>query len=149
MRINSFPSISLTRICIQESSENPQEIIPSTAKYITATGKQALTLLQSAASLIPVPLIKEAIGVTLKIIEVCEVCTISTKKGCKMIYNLLFQNISVVGQKVKELQDRVCHLMVVIVDIVTSKNENSSDNTDEVIVKAAKGIERDIKDLLR
>ena len=59
------------------------------------------------------------------------------------------QNISVVGQKVKELQDRVCHLMVVIVDIVTSKNENGSDDSDEVIVKAAKGIERDIKDLLR
>ena len=39
--------------------------------------------------------------------------------------------------------------MVVIVDIVTSKNENGSDNADEVIVKAAKGIERDIKDLLR
>ena len=59
------------------------------------------------------------------------------------------QNISVVGQKVKELQDRVCHLMVVIVDIVTSKNEDGSDDTDEVIMKAAKGIERDIKDLLR
>ena len=42
-----------------------------------------------------------------------------------------------VGQKVKELQDRVCHLVVVIVDIVTSQNENG---TDEVIVKAAKGI---------
>ena len=59
------------------------------------------------------------------------------------------QNISVVGQKVKELQDRVCHLMVVIVDIVTSKNETGCDDTEEVIVKAAKGIERDIKDLLR
>ena len=59
------------------------------------------------------------------------------------------QNISVVDQKVKELQDRVCHLMVVIVDIVTSKNENGSDDIDEVIVKAAKGIERDIMDLLR
>ena len=59
------------------------------------------------------------------------------------------QNISVVGQKVKELQDRVCHLMVVIVDIVTSKNENGSDDNDEVIAKVAKGIERDIKDLLR
>jgi hypothetical protein len=42
----------------------------------------------------------------------------------------------VVGEKVKDLQDRVCHLMMVIVDIVTSKNENGSD---EVIVKAAKG----------
>ena len=40
--------------------------------------------------------------------------------------------------------------MMVIVDIVTSKNENGSgDTTDEAIVKAAKGIERDIKDLLR
>jgi hypothetical protein len=56
------------------------------------------------------------------------------------------QNIPVVGQKVKELQDRVCYLMVVILEIVTSKNESGSD---EVIVKAAKGIERDIKDLLR
>ena len=39
--------------------------------------------------------------------------------------------------------------MVVIVDIVTSKYENGIDNNDEVIVKVAKGIERDIKDLLR
>ena len=39
--------------------------------------------------------------------------------------------------------------MVVIVDIVTCKNGNGSEDTDEVIVKAAKGIERDIKDLLR
>ena len=53
--------------------------------------------------------------------------------------------MSAVEQKVKELQDRVCHLMVVIVDNVTSKNEEGGD---EVIVKAAKGIERDIEDLL-
>ena len=39
--------------------------------------------------------------------------------------------------------------MVVIVDIVTSKNEKGSEDSDEVMVKAAKGIERDIKDLLR
>ena len=54
--------------------------------------------------------------------------------------------MSVVEQKVKELQDRVCHLMMVIVYNVTSKNEVTSD---EVIVKAAKGIEQDVKDLLR
>ena len=46
-------------------------------------------LLQSAATLIPVPLIKEAIGVALKIIDVCEVCKISHRKGCKKVYNLL------------------------------------------------------------
>ena len=59
-----------------------------------------------------------------------------------------YQNISAVEKKVKDLQDRVCHLMVVIVDNVTSKNENGSDDS-EAIVKAAKGIERDIKDLLK
>ena len=32
---------------------------------------------------------------------------------------------------------------------VTSKNENDSDDSDEVTVNAAKGIERDIEDLLR
>ena len=41
--------------------------------YITASGKQVLTLLQSAAAIIPVPLLQDAIGVALKIIEVCEV----------------------------------------------------------------------------
>ena len=54
--------------------------------------------------------------------------------------------MSAVEQKVENLQDRVCHLMVVIVDNVTSKNEEGSD---EVIVKAAKRIEQDIEDLLR
>ena len=61
-----------------------------------------------------------------------------------MIYNILLSEY-ICGRS-KKLQDRVCHLMVVIVDIVTSQNENYSD---EVAVNAAKGIERDIKDLLR
>ena len=39
--------------------------------------------------------------------------------------------------------------MMVIVDIVTSKNETGCEDNDEVIVKTAKGIERDIEDLLR
>ena len=56
------------------------------------------------------------------------------------------QNTSVVGKKVIELKDRVYHLSVIIVETFTPNNENGSD---EVIVKAAKGIERDIKDLLR
>ena len=56
------------------------------------------------------------------------------------------QNTSVVGKKVKELKDRVYHLSDVIIKTFTPNNENGSD---EVIVKAAKGIEQDIKDLLR
>ena len=56
------------------------------------------------------------------------------------------QDTSVVGKKVKELKDRVYHLSKVIVETFTPNNENG---TEEVIVKAAKGIERDIKDLLK
>ena len=56
------------------------------------------------------------------------------------------QDTSVIGKKLKELKDRVYHLSVVIVETFTPNNESGSD---EVIVKAAKGIERGIKDLLR
>ena len=44
------------------------------------------------------------------------------------------------------MKDRVYHLSKVIVETFTPNNENG---TEEVIVKAAKGIERDIKDLLK
>jgi hypothetical protein len=76
---------------IQKLSEDRREVIPTTIKYITASGIQALTLLQSAAALIPVPLIKEAIGVALKIIQVCEVRKISPgpRKGCEMVHSIL------------------------------------------------------------
>ena len=56
------------------------------------------------------------------------------------------QDTSVVGKMVKELKDRVHHLSMVILETFTPNNENGSE---EVIVKAAKGIERDIRDLLR
>ena len=51
-------------------------------------------MLQTAAAFIPVPLIKEAVGVALKIMEVCEEqCEVCTKtpprKVCEMVNNLL------------------------------------------------------------
>jgi len=51
-----------------------------------------------------------------------------------------------VDQKVKELQERVGHLMVDILHHVTPKNEEGSE---EAVVKAVKGIEEDIKRLLK
>ncbi|KDR85865.1 hypothetical protein GALMADRAFT_234980 [Galerina marginata CBS 339.88] len=110
----------------RESSENIHSVIPTTTQYMTASAKEVLEMLQSAAGIIPVPLLQESIEVALKIIEVCE-------------------EASAVESKVKELQDRVGHLMVVIVAHVTAKNEEGSR---EVVVKAAKGIEGDIKGLL-
>jgi hypothetical protein len=58
-------------------------------KYITASGKEVLTLLQSAAALIPVPMLREAIGVAVKIIEVCGVRKILRKESCDIIHDLL------------------------------------------------------------
>ena len=95
VRIDSGCENSFTNSCVQNSPENRLSIVserkerksvqdlvtetnseavrggvvPRTSKYITAGGKQALMLLlQSAAALIPVPLLQEEIGVALKII---------------------------------------------------------------------------------
>jgi hypothetical protein len=61
------------------------------------------------------------------------------------VYIYLDQGASALQQQVKELQDRVAHLMTVIVDNVTVKDEEGI----EVAVKAVEGIEKDVKDLLR
>jgi Zn finger protein HypA/HybF involved in hydrogenase expression len=70
----------------------------------------------------------------------------SVFKGCKTIDQVIHQEASEVEQKVKELQVRVGNLMIVIVDHVTLKDEEGSEET---VLKIAKGIEQDIKELLR
>src|SRR5260221_11738986 len=57
----------------------------------------------------------------------------------------VYQDASAVQEKVKEMQERVAHLMIVIVDNVTVNHKEGS----EVVVKAVEGIEKDVKDLLR
>ena len=68
--VSSPPAISLTSIWIQQLSQN---IVPTIADYAMATVKEVLTLAQSAASVIPIPFLKEAIVVALRIIQLCEV----------------------------------------------------------------------------
>ena len=111
-----------------------------------ATVKEVLTLSQSAASVIPVPFLKEAINVALKIIQLCEVRWIPPFEACKIIDQIIYQEASDVEQKVKELQVRVGNLMIVIVDHVTLKDEEGSKET---VMKIANGIEQCIKELLR
>jgi hypothetical protein len=60
--------------------------------------------------------------------------------------NMFHQDASAVEQKVKDLQERVSHLMIDIVRHVTPKSEEGND---EAVVKVVKGIEEDIKQLLR
>ena len=69
----SRPTISLTDILIQQSAKISQSVVPTKTDYVMATVKEVLTLAQSAASVSPVPFLQEAIGVALKIIQLCEV----------------------------------------------------------------------------
>ena len=71
----SPPAISLTSIWIQQLAENSQGVgvVPTKINYAMATVKEVLTLSQSAASVISVPFLKEAIGIALKVIQLCEV----------------------------------------------------------------------------
>ena len=50
-----------------------------------ATVKEVLTMAQSASSVIPVPFLKEAIGVALKIIQLCEVRQVPPLKVAKRL----------------------------------------------------------------
>ena len=70
----------------------------------------------------------------------------SVFEGYKTIDQVILQEVSDVEQKAKELQVRVGNLMIVIVDHVTLKDEEGSKET---VVKIAKGIKQDIKELLR
>ena len=70
----------------------------------------------------------------------------SAFEGCKIFNQILYQDVSDAEQKVKELQDRVGNLMIVILDHVTLKNE---EGIKETIVRTGEGIEQDIKELLR
>ena len=78
-----FAIILLTHICVQ-NLENPAANVPTTMSakmfmeptktdYTMATVKEVLTLSQSVAGVTSIPFLQEAIGVALKIIQVCEV----------------------------------------------------------------------------
>ena len=84
----------------RHGSKPPEGPAIISLKYISASAKEALTILESAAGLIPVPL----------------------------------------------LQDRVGHLMVVIMAHVTS---NSAEGDMEIVIRAAHGMEKGVGDLLK
>ena len=69
----SRPAIFLTPILIQNLLKNSQSDAPTKTDYAITTVKEVLTLAQSAASVVPVPFLAEAIGIALKIIQLCEV----------------------------------------------------------------------------
>jgi len=70
---------------IQNLFENSQSVVPTKTDYTMATVKEVLTLSQSAAGVTPVPFLQEAIGVALKIIQVCEVRRIPPVKVARQL----------------------------------------------------------------
>jgi hypothetical protein len=85
-------------------AENSQSVFPTKTDYAMATVKEVLILSQSAASVVPVPFLQEAIGVALKIIQLCEVRWNFAFESCKTIDQIIHQEASDVERKVKELQ---------------------------------------------
>ena len=69
----SRSAISLMFMWIQNLPESSQSVVPTKTDYAITTVKEVLSLAQSVASVTPVPFLKDAIGVALKIIQVCEV----------------------------------------------------------------------------
>ena len=59
---------------------------------------------------------------------------------------IFHQDASAIEQKVKDLQERVSHLMIDILHHVTPKSEEGDD---EAVVKVVGGIKEDIKQLLQ
>ncbi|PPQ66971.1 hypothetical protein CVT26_010002 [Gymnopilus dilepis] len=96
----------------QKPIASSQATIPA-KRYIAASGKEILAILRSAAD---PPLLKEIIDVALKIIELCE-------------------DTSFFKEIVKRLEDRVGHLMMIIISRVTDKDEEGEM---ELVVKAAR-----------
>ncbi|KAF8900857.1 hypothetical protein CPB84DRAFT_1847095 [Gymnopilus junonius] len=70
--ITDSPVQDIEATSVKKSSSPGSAAVPTTTQYATATGKEVLTILESAAGIIPVPFLQEAIGVALKIIQVCE-----------------------------------------------------------------------------
>ena len=71
--VDSLLAISLMPMWIQNLFENSQNVVPTKTDYTMATVIEVLTLSQSAAAVLPIPFLQEAIEVALKIIQVCEV----------------------------------------------------------------------------
>ncbi|KAJ3514813.1 hypothetical protein NLJ89_g2145 [Agrocybe chaxingu] len=107
----------------QSNTTNASEnrAVPTRAEYLEDGAKQIIQVMEAAAGVIPVPYVRDAIRVGLRVIQTCE-------------------EITDVEQQVQQLQDRVCQLLIVIIDSVTTEDGGS-----DGMYKAAKVIENEVK----
>ncbi|CAA7262578.1 unnamed protein product [Cyclocybe aegerita] len=125
-----FPKVQVKLYSKQKFSKSPQSnttntsenrAVPTRAEYLEDGAKQIVQVMEAAAGVIPVPYIRDAIRVGLRVIETCE-------------------EITAVEQQIQQLQDRVCQLLIVIIDSVTTEDGGS-----DGMYKAAKVIESEVK----
>ena len=83
-----WPVNSLTDIWFQKLSESSRTGVPTKLEYTATTGEEVLTLLQSAAGVMPVPLLQDAIRVALKVIQLCEVGWIPPWKVARQLMKM-------------------------------------------------------------
>ncbi|CAA7262607.1 unnamed protein product [Cyclocybe aegerita] len=97
------------------------EAAPSNPEYLAETAEKIVTVLQSAADFAPVPFVGLALSVGLKVVQAC-------------------REMNIVQQQVKELQNRVCALIVAIGNSLTGPEAQEN-------LKVAQGMQNDIEEL--
>ncbi|KAJ7814676.1 hypothetical protein B0H14DRAFT_3149328 [Mycena olivaceomarginata] len=91
-------SKSLTKVETDDRpSDEETQVTPSTAIYAIEGGKELAKLVRTMAVFVPLPLVGPLVSVGIKVLEACE-------------------EASVIEENVRDLQERVCGLIVVVVN---------------------------------
>lgn len=126
---------------MSQFANDEEKATPSTTEYIYDGGKQTILILKAAAGFIPAPYIKDAIGVALAVIDACEVSALLLFMSTRALIRQ--QEVTFVEQQVGELKNRVCCLMIAIVNSLHP--DDSSDI--KQVEKASEDIRSEIEDL--
>ena len=91
--------------------------MPTKKQYAFEATKKTIEILQGAASLVGVPLVKEVLHIGLAMIKTCEA---SNQSIAVLVANWLvdMQAVNEVQEKVAELKNRVAEFLLVIAKVV-------------------------------
>ncbi|KAF7333661.1 hypothetical protein MSAN_02409200 [Mycena sanguinolenta] len=93
-----------------------RQVTPGTTQYASETAKEFLKALESMSDPMPVPFLKTFLTVAVKVLEAC-------------------QEASAIEENVKDLQERVYSIMLVVVNSTVTPNEKASVELRERIEK--------------
>jgi hypothetical protein len=102
-------------------------------EYGFEAGIQTMLVLEAAAGFIPVPFAKQLVSVALTLIYTCEV----SMSSCLHVYNnqLHNQEVTVLKEQIRDVTNRICGIMLVIVNAVQEKQPDDFPNNIEKEVK--------------